>query len=101
MEGVKMNLEQITFAGIISALTLVFGILVKVIGFPAQIKKNKERKSTEGLSTTMILLTFLAYVLWTIHGIIRKDNVLIYGQGVGIITSGIILLQIIKYRRQS
>lgn len=89
---------NLTLAGVIGFLTLVVGILVKVLGFPAQIKKNAERKSTEGLSTTMISLTFLAYVLWTVHGIIKNDTVLIYGQGVGIITSGIILLQIFKYR---
>lgn len=94
-----MNLSSITFAGVIGFLTLAVGILVKVIGFPAQIKKNSERKSTEGLSTTMILLTFAAYVLWTIHGVLKKDNVLIFGQGVGIITSGIILFQIFKYNR--
>lgn len=94
-----MSIEQITFAGIISALTLIFGILVKVIGFPAQIKKNYDRKSTEGLSTTMILLTFFAYILWTIHGILQKDMVLVIGQGVGILTTGVIVAQVFKYRK--
>jgi uncharacterized protein with PQ loop repeat len=92
--------SSITFAGIIGFFTLVFGILVKVIGFPAQIKKNHERKSTEGLSTTMIVLTLLAYILWTIHGFVRNDWVLIWGQGIGIITTGIILWQIMEYRRR-
>ncbi len=91
---------DLTLASIIGALTLIFGILVKVIGFPAQIKKNAERKSTEGLSTLMIVLTFFAYILWTAHGLIKKDMVLILGQGVGIITTGIILLQIIKYNKK-
>lgn len=93
-----MNIEQVTFAGIIGMLTLIFGILVKVIGFPAQIKTNYERKSTKGLSTTMILLTFLAYVLWTIYGVIKNDMILVFGQGMGIITSGIVLGQIFIYK---
>lgn len=91
---------ELTIAGIIGTLTLIFGVLVKVIGFPAQIKKNSERKSTEGLSTLMIALTFIAYILWTAHGFIKKDMVLILGQGVGIITTGIILFQIMKYSKK-
>lgn len=92
-----MNID-FPFASIIAALTLFFGILVKVIGFPAQIKKNHDRKSTEGLSTTLIVLTLVAYVLWTVHGFVKHDVVLILGQGVGIVTTGIILCQIWRYK---
>lgn len=92
---------DINIATVIGTLTLIMGILVKVIGFPAQIKKNYDRKSTEGLSELMIVLTFVAYVLWTVHGIIKNDMVLIYGQGVGIITTGIILWQIFKYKKRA
>jgi len=60
-------------AAIIATLTLIFGVVVKVIGFPDQIRKNYTRKSTKGLSTTFIALSFTAYALWTIHGIIRDD----------------------------
>jgi uncharacterized protein with PQ loop repeat len=91
-------LQTITFAGIIGFLTLVVGILVKVIGLPDQIKKNYKRKSTEGLSTWFMILSLIAYSLWTIHGILQKDMVLIFGQGLGIITVGIILYQIYIYR---
>ena len=89
------------FAAIIAVLTIIFGIVVKVIGFPDQIKKNYNRKSTKGLSTTFIVLSFTAYALWTMHGIIRDDPVLIIGQGLGIITTGVILYQIWAYRRNS
>ena len=91
-------LTSITFAGIIAILTLTFGILVKIIGFPDQIIKNYKRKSTEGLSTKFIILSVIVYLLWTIHGFLQKDWVLFFGQGLGIITTGIILIQIIYYK---
>ena len=91
-------LQSITFAGTIGFLTLVIGILVKVIGLPDQIKKNYKRKSTDGLSTPFMLLSLIAYSLWTIHGIIQKDMILVFGQGLGIATVGIILYQVYIYR---
>jgi uncharacterized protein with PQ loop repeat len=94
-------LQTITFAGVIGFLTLAIGILVKIIGLPDQIKKNYKRKSTDGLSTTFITLAFISYLLWTIHGIMRNDIVLIVGQGLGIITVGIILYQIFIYRKNN
>jgi uncharacterized protein with PQ loop repeat len=76
------------------------GILVKVIGFPHQFYENFKRKSTKGLSTPYMLLAFLAYVLWTVHGILQDDWVLIVGQGIGIITTGMILYQIAVYKKK-
>ncbi len=89
----------ITFGAIIGVLTVTVGILVKVIGFPDQFRINHKRKSTTGLSTLFYALAFISYVLWTTHGFIQDDWVLIVGQGVGIITTGMIVLQIIIYRK--
>jgi uncharacterized protein with PQ loop repeat len=89
---------MIKFALIIGILTTVLSILVKVVGFPDQIRKNYKRKSTEGLSIWFYLLSFLVYVLWTLHGILQNDLVLVLGQGLGIITTGVILYQIYLYR---
>lgn len=94
-----MDIHTITFASIIGFLTLIVGILVKVVGLPNQIKKNHTRKSTEGLSTWFMVLSCIAYCLWTIHGILQNDMVLVLGQGLGIITTGIILWQIVIYRK--
>ncbi|MCH7730018.1 PQ-loop repeat-containing protein [Patescibacteria group bacterium] len=63
---------MLTIAAVIGFLTVALSILVKVIGFPDQIRKNFKRKSTEGLSTYF-------YVLWTTHGFFQKDRVLILG----------------------
>ena len=90
----------ITFAAVIGVLTVVVGILVKLLGFPHQFYKNYKRKSTEGLSTVFMLLSFLAYILWTIHGILQKDYVLILGQGIGILTTGLIVGQIFYYKKK-
>jgi len=86
------------FVAIVGILTVIFGVIVKIIGFPAQIKTNHQRKSTKGLSTTFVGLSFIAYVLWTLHGVLKNDPVLYIGQGIGIITTGIILYQIWIYR---
>ena len=92
-------IQSITFAGIVGALTLVIGVLVKLMGLPDQIRKNLTRKSTRGLSTTFMILSFIAYSLWTLHGMLQKDMVLIIGQGLGIFTTAIILWQIYIYRK--
>jgi|GEM_PF-648440 len=96
-----MDIGTITFAAIIGVLTVAIGILVKVIGFPDQFRLNYKRKSTKGLSTVFYVLALVSYVLWTIHGILKDDWVLIVGQGVGIITTAMIVGQIIVYRKRT
>jgi uncharacterized protein with PQ loop repeat len=91
---------MLNIAVIIGFLTTTLSILVKVIGFPDQIRKNYKRKSTEGVSTSFYILSFLVYVLWTVHGILQKDMVVVFGQGLGIITTGAIVYQIYLYRKQ-
>ena len=95
-----MFIDGITFASIIGLLTITIGILVKVIGFPDQFRKNYKRKSTEGLSSIFIILAFVSYLLWTIHGTLQNDIVLIIGQGVGIITTVAIMIQIFLFRKR-
>jgi len=85
---------------VIGFLTTVLSILIKVIGFPDQIRKNHIRKSTEGVSTTFYIMSFLCYILWTAHGVLAKDWVVILGQGLGIITTGVIVYQIFIYRKK-
>jgi uncharacterized protein with PQ loop repeat len=94
-----MVLSEITIAVIIGVITTVMGILVKVIGFPDQFRLNFKHKSTKGLSTLFYILAFFSYILWTVHGFFQ-NCVLIIGQGVGIITTGMIVVQIIIYRKK-
>ena len=93
-------MDSLTIASIVGFFTTTVAILVKIVGLPDQIKKIYKRKSTEGISMIFFILAFLSYFLWTIHGIFQKDNVLIIGQGAGMITTGIILTQIFIYRKK-
>ena len=95
-----MFMTQITFAAIIGILTLTMGILVKAIGFPDQFRLNYKRKSTKGVSVLFYSLAFISYILWTLHGFLGKDWVLVLGQGLGILTTGMIIVQIIIYRKK-
>lgn len=90
---------MINFALVVGFLTVALSILIKVIGFPDQIRKNLQRKSTEGVSTTFYVLSFITYSLWTLHGFMQKDWVVILGQGLGIVTTGVIVYQIFHYRK--
>ena len=92
-----MNLEIIIIIGV---LTTVFSLLTKFIGFPDQIRKNHQRRSTEGISFWFFLLSFISYALWTTHGILKNDWVVYLGQGLGVITTGFILFQIWIYRKK-
>jgi len=90
-----MNFQLVTAAGIVTAIVWV---LVKVIGLPDQIRKNYTRKSTVGLSVPFFLLGFASYGLWTLYELLRRDWVLICGQGAGMITIGVIAWQMYLYR---
>jgi len=91
---------MLNFALVIGFLTTALSILIKVVGFPDQIRKNYQRKSTEGLSSSFYILSFITYSLWTLHGFMQKDWVVILGQGLGIITTGFIVYQICIYRKK-
>lgn len=94
-------METFTFESLISTLTVIFSILVKIIGFPDQAKKIYLKKSSEGQSLILYALSFTVYILWTIYGILKNDWVIIGGQILGVITTGFILLLLIKYSRQN
>jgi hypothetical protein len=84
---------------VVSTLTLVFGILVKVIGFPEQFFKNRERRSTDGVSRSFYALAVLSYTLTSLQSWLAHDLVVCVNQGLGVITSGAIVTQIIIYRK--
>lgn len=92
---------MLNFGLIIGFLTTILSILIKIVGFPDQIRKNHQRKSTEGVSTSFYILSFITYTLWTLHGFLQKDWVVIGGQGLGIITTGYIVYQIFLYRKRT
>ena len=93
-----MNIVLITI--IVGVLTTILSVVIKVVGFPDQMRKNFKRKSTEGVSTAFYVLSVITYIVWTIYGILRNDIVVVISQALGIITTGIIVYQIIIYRKK-
>jgi len=93
-------INTISLIWLIGTLTAAVSILTKIIGLPDQIRKNYIRKSTKGVSSILIILLFSSYSLWTIYGLLKNDWVLIAGHGLGILTTGAIIYQIIKYKKR-
>jgi MtN3 and saliva related transmembrane protein len=93
-----VNLVLITI--IVGVLTTILSVIIKVVGFPDQMRKNYKRKSTEGVSSAFYILSVVTYVVWTIYGILKGDWVVTLAQGLGIITTGIIVYQIFIYRKK-
>lgn len=89
------------FATTISILTIIFSFLVKIVGFPAQIKLLLTHKDTANISKTFYLLNFISYFLWTIHGFNQGDKIVIVGQGLGVIASGIVLYLLFRRTKNS
>lgn len=56
---------HVSLIGVVGALTIFFGILVKNIGIPDQIRQTFRRKSTEGVSLANQSVGLLAYFFWT------------------------------------
>ena len=93
-----VDASLIVFIGV---LTTIVSVLTKLFGLPDQIRKNWLKKSTQGVSTILIVLLCLSYALWTLYGFLKQDWFLIIGHGMGILTTGIIIYQIISYRKKN
>lgn len=91
-------INSISILSIVGILTIIFSTLVKIVGYPNQIFKNFKQKSTKGLLSSLIILSFLSYFFWCVYGILRKDLVVIVGHSLGVVVTSIVLFQIIKYR---
>ena len=89
----------VNVGSVVSVLTVISSLSIKLLGEPDQIRKNYARKSTLGLSPILYGLSLLSYALWTIHGILITDWTIIAAQSLGVLTSSIVLYQIWRYRR--
>lgn len=87
-----------TFEAVISTLTVVASFSTKLIGAPSQINQLLKTKNSDSFSVLHGTLIFVAYILWAIHGYLKNDMTVMIGQGIGVLTSGLILFFIIKYR---
>ena len=90
-----------TFEGVISTLTVVASLATKVIGTPSQIRLLLQTKNAESFSVLNNAIVVTAYVLWTIHGYLQHDFTVMAGQGIGVITSGSLLLLVVRFKWRS
>jgi MtN3 and saliva related transmembrane protein len=90
-----MTFDQITVVGF---LTVGASYLIKLIGFPQQAYKIYKSKSGQNVSTFLYIFSFISYCLWTYYGYLKKDYFVMWGQALGIITTGIIVILLNKYK---
>jgi len=90
-----MTFDQITIVGF---TTIMASYMIKLIGFPQQAIKIYKSKSTKNVSWFLFLSSFISYILWTYYGYLKNDWVIMWGQSVGILTSGIVLYLIYKFK---
>jgi len=89
------------FLTIISILTVAVSWTIKVVGFPAQIKKLNKSKSIKGISPILFYLSFLAYFFGSIYGFLKNDWVIMCTQFVGVFVCGYLVLLIWKFRHNN
>ncbi|MEE1944041.1 SemiSWEET family transporter [Pedobacter sp. KR3-3] len=85
---------------LVGALTLIASYAIKLIGFPEQIQKIRKSKSTNGISKSLFVTSFISFVLWTVYGLLKEDWVIVLAQGLGALVGGILLFYIWKYGQQ-
>lgn len=90
-----MTFDQITIVGF---TTIAASYMIKLIGFPQQAIKIFKSKNTKNVSWFLFLSSFISYILWTYYGYLKGDWVIMWGQSVGILTSGIVLYLLYKFR---
>ena len=77
----------------IASLTIVLGLL-------AQIVKNYQWKSCEGLSTHLVYSACISYTLWALYGWTKPDWHLVVSQTPGCILAFVLLFQLFSYKRR-
>lgn len=87
------------FVQFVSIMTVTLSIGIKLIGEPDQIRKIIKSKNVANISMINYILGVLAYIFWTIHGIIKGDWVIIIAQFAGVLSSGAVLILLIYYRK--
>lgn len=85
---------------VLSTVAFLVSLALTFIGLPLQIKKIRAQRSTAGLSFIYMLLVFLGFSTWFLHGLLRGDAYLAASQAPGIILSFIILAHFWIYKKR-
>lgn len=90
-----MTFDQITIIGF---LTVALSYLIKLIGFPQQAYKIYKSKSGKNVSTFLYVFSFISYCMWTYYGYLKEDWGIMWGQALGILSTGIIVVLLNRYK---
>ena len=80
---------------LIKISTVVLSLIVTGLGLTSQVRKNRIRKSTEGLSFFYFFILAISYSFWTAYGLVLNDFVLIIPMTLGTIMSWVVVFQFI------
>ena len=83
---------------IIGIITVALSLIVTGLGLTAQVRKNKKRKSMEGLSFFYFFVLAISYSFWVIYGIVSEDWILIIPMTIGALMSWVLVIQFFMYR---
>ena len=82
----------------IGIITIILSLIVTGIGLTSQVRKNRSRKSMEGLSFFYFFILAISYSFWVIYGVLLKDWVLIIPMSIGAIMSWVVVAQFYFYK---
>jgi uncharacterized protein with PQ loop repeat len=70
-------------------------------GLPVQLFKNYKKKSTEGLSLSMIMMMFLTFLSWVIYAAMKlpPDPYIMICNSIGALGAFLMLIQFWIYRK--
>ncbi len=83
---------------LVGVLGMVMSYVVALVGLPSQILENYRRKSTEGLSLMLWVLSLLNISSWFAYGLLRGDRWIIAANVPWLVFIPILLLQFWIYR---
>jgi hypothetical protein len=71
---------------VISWATGAASLGVKFVGFPCQVRKGQT-------NFTFAAAACVSYALWVVHGALTRDWTEVLSQGMGVVTTGILVVQ--------
>lgn len=81
--------------------TVILSLIVTGLGLTSQVRKNHERKTTEGLSFFYFFILAISYSFWTAYGLFVRDAVLIIPMSLGALMSWVVVGQFYLYRKRA
>ena len=90
-----MYTDLMGFLATLASLTII------VVGLPAQIIKNYQKKSADGIQSFLVWSIFVTYSLWTLYSWAKPDWFMVVAQTPGCVLSLILLFQLYYYKKRT